>query len=187
MMPRGSRESTAERGMKRRWVLPRVSGGVMKMPWESARESRRVRLAWTEAFEGVAVGEAEAKPEAFGAGTGSEAAAVEAFRDVLVGEVEVADVGDPLDVGEKEWGDAGSRVDKLDVAMQKGNLLREIAPMELIVEATDDDLLLTRSHEERSQRLSHSIAAQSALKIHQNAQIVVQSGVAADERSRLNS
>ena len=101
-----------------RWVLERVSGGVRKRPASLTRASSEGDVGGGEAFEDVAGGaEGEAEPEAFGAGTGEEGAAGEAFGVDGVGEVEVADVADDLDVIQSKGDDAAGEVEEIEAAV----------------------------------------------------------------------
>lgn len=95
-----------------------------------------------EPFESVPVSKAEPDPQALCTGAADEAAAVEPLGGDCVGEIEVADVGDPFDLAEGKWSDAGCGVDELDLAVARRAVLRQIAPGELAGKTADDDLLL---------------------------------------------
>ena len=80
-----------------------------------------------EAFEQVAGAEGEAEPEAFGAGAGEEAAAGEALGVLRVGEVEVANVADGLDVVEGQGEDAAGEVEEVDRVVANDGAVGQIA------------------------------------------------------------
>ena len=134
----------AARGMKRRWVLERVSGGDEEeaVIVEDAVEEGEVEGG--EAFEGVAGGEGEADPEAFGAGASEEGAAEEVFGVKAVGEVEVADKGDGPDLIERYGVEAAGEVEEIDQRWGCGGDKAgcgEVARVKFVREGSDDDFL----------------------------------------------
>lgn len=79
--------------------------------FQSSVEEREV--GWGEALELVAGPKGQTDPEAFGAGPSEEGAAGQALGVDGVGEVEVADEADVLDVIEGERQDSASEVEQL--------------------------------------------------------------------------
>jgi hypothetical protein len=101
-----------------------------------------------EAFELVAGGEGDAEPEAFAARAGEEGSAAEALWVLGVVEVEVADVGDELDLGEGDGQDAAFEVEELKRGSAGGEEVGggEIARQEGVVQAAEDDFFASWRH-----------------------------------------
>ena len=99
-----------------------------------------------EAFEEVASEEGEAKPKALGAGAGEEDATGETFGIGLVGEVEVADKGDPANRAEGDGKEASFEVEQLDVGASENAGEWEVAGPQGALEGADDHLFAGRGH-----------------------------------------
>src|ERR1019366_3135170 len=109
-----------------------------------------------EAFELVSRAEGDAEPEALGAGAGEEGAASKALGVDGVGEVEVADVADGLDVAEGQGEDAAAQVEEIDRVIADEGDVGQVAGECVPGETPDDDFLTRVGHGVfPSGRLSH--------------------------------
>lgn len=107
-----------------------------------------------EAFELVFGAEGEAEPEAFGAGAREEGAAGEALGVDGVGEVEVADVADVLDVVEGEGDDPAAEVEEVYGFVADEGREGKVSGEDVSREAAHEYLFVSGGH--RSGGLSHS-------------------------------
>jgi hypothetical protein len=93
-----------------------------------------------ESLQEVSGAEDEAKPEAFGAGAGEKGATGEALGVDGIGEVEVADVADGLDVVERQGDEAAGEVEQIDRVMAHKGGLRQVSGEDVSGEAANEDL-----------------------------------------------
>ncbi len=99
-----------------------------------------------EAFEEIAGAEGKAEPEALGAGTGEEGPAGEALGVDGVGEVEVADVADGLDVVDWQGDNATREIEEADRTIAREGGLGQVAGEYVCCKAAYEDFFRRIGH-----------------------------------------
>jgi len=120
-----------------------VGAGVRRGKEDAGVVDQRVEqgdVGGGEAFEEVAGAEGDPEPEALCAGAGEEGASGEAFGVGGVAQVEVADIADGFDVGERERENAAAEVEEVEDAVVGESGVGKIAREGVSGEAADDDL-----------------------------------------------
>jgi hypothetical protein len=113
-------------------------------------------VGWSETLQQIAGTEGESNPEALCAGAREERAAGEAFGVGGVGEVEVADVADGLDVVQRQGEDSAGEVEQVDGVVAHETGVGEVSGEGVSGESPNDGFLASSRHgRRRLERLLH--------------------------------